>query len=41
VNAENVREAYDKYAWFLRHAKRIPEAEEIEQEYIRFYHNKT
>jgi tetratricopeptide (TPR) repeat protein len=38
VASENVREAYDKYAWFLRHAKRIPEAEEIEQEYIRFYH---
>ncbi len=39
VSEEHIREAYDKYAWFLRKAKRIPEAEEVEQEYIRFYHN--
>jgi hypothetical protein len=41
VAPEHVREAYDRYAWFLRHAKRLPEAEEVEQEYIRFYHDKT
>jgi tetratricopeptide (TPR) repeat protein len=37
VDAEHIHSAYDAYAWFLRGQKRIPEAEDVEQEYIRLY----
>jgi tetratricopeptide (TPR) repeat protein len=41
VAREHVREAYDKYAWFLRNHSRQAEAEEVEEEYIRLFHNKS
>ena len=41
VGREHIRQTYDEYAWFLRNHRRTPEAEEVEQEYIRLFHNKT
>lgn len=41
ISREHIHEAYDSYAWFLRNHSRKKEAEEVEQEYIRLFHNKT
>lgn len=38
VDPEHRHQAYDEYAWFLRSQKRVSEAQDVENEYLRLYH---